>query len=88
MNREEFFKSILKQFFYDFIKNPASIVWDNNYEVYTITFKAIRQDCIIRIYSDHYIMISSSNKGPFSINNFDIDEFKEKYKYITDEIPF
>jgi hypothetical protein len=88
MNRDDFFKAVLKQFFYDFVKNPATIIWDDSYNVLTLTFKARKHDCIIRIYADHYIMISSTNKGPFDINNFDIEEFKEKYKFISDEIPF
>lgn len=88
MNRDEFFRAVLKHFYYEFARTPSLIKWTDNYGVLTITVENISHDCIVRIYSEHYIMISSTNKGPFNIDNFDIEEFKEKYTYLSDNIPF
>lgn len=88
MNRDEFFKNVLKQFFYEFAKTPATISWENDYKVYTIKIKLPSHDCYVRIYEDYCIMISSTNKGPIKLEEFDIELFKEKYKFISDEIPF
>lgn len=88
MNKEEFFKQVLKQCFYEFVKAPASITWDNDYNILTISVKMKQYDWYIKIYDDKVILISSTGKGPLVLNSFDINEFKDALAMISDNIPF
>jgi len=88
MTRDEFFKLVLKHMFYEFAKNPSDISWDSTFNAITIRIKTKGHDTFVRIYEEHYIIFSSSTKGPFQSNGLNIDEFKLKYSHITDEVPF
>ena len=88
MTRDEFFKQVLKQCFLELVKEPTTITWDNDYNVYTITMKKKSFDWYIKIYEEHVLLLSSNGKGPYRMDEFDVDVLKVKLKGISDEIPF
>lgn len=88
MTRDEFFKQVLKQCFLELVKEPTTITWDNDYNVYTITMKKKSFDWYIKIYEEHVLLLSSNGKGPYRMEEFDVDALKVKLKDISDEIPF
>lgn len=88
MTRDDFFKQVLKQCFYEFAKKPATISWDNDYNTYTVTVKMKDFDWYVRIYESHVLLLSSTGKGPYKMESFDVDELKEKLAMLSDNIPF
>lgn len=89
--KEDFFKAVLKLFFYEVFKTPSKVYWDDKYNVITVTLKLPSLDYIVRIYDDHYTCMTSHSHPGYQVHTHALNniEFEGFFKTVLlDDIPF